>query len=140
MHVRVNLNGEFYGLFSLVENVDKSFLKRRGMNQQGELFKAVHWLYSNLRPPATDSTWQYPCKLAPGWRASGQGQCPSVYRAYVDKKQPPKDPLANLREFVRGLGAWRTAGTYTRPDHFSAQPEHFPWDTLGGFSDQNSSV
>jgi hypothetical protein len=30
------LTGEFYGLFSLVENVDKSFLKRRGMNQQGK--------------------------------------------------------------------------------------------------------
>lgn len=42
-YVRVMQNGAFLGLFALIELVDSSFLKRRGLNTSAHLFKASHW-------------------------------------------------------------------------------------------------
>ena len=51
-HVVLRRNGVFHGLYVLVEQVDDAFLKRRGLDPTGALYKAVHWKLSNLRPPA----------------------------------------------------------------------------------------
>ena len=49
-HVVLRRNGEFFGLYVMVENVDGEFLERKGESPSGPLFKAVHWRQSNLRP------------------------------------------------------------------------------------------
>ena len=65
-------NGNFYGLYVMVENIDDAFLERHGFDPAGPLFKAVHWKYSNLRPGAATSA---PCTYAPDWDWSW-GPCP----------------------------------------------------------------
>ncbi|MDG1477839.1 MAG: CotH kinase family protein [Vicingaceae bacterium] len=40
-HVKVYLNGNFYGLFLQVENMDKNFLKRNNLSTKGNLYKAT---------------------------------------------------------------------------------------------------
>jgi hypothetical protein len=40
-HVKVYLNGNFYGLFLQVENMDKDFLKRNNLSTKGNLYKAT---------------------------------------------------------------------------------------------------
>ncbi len=39
-HVRMYINGRFYGLYLMIEVVDEDFLKSRGLDPKGELFKA----------------------------------------------------------------------------------------------------
>lgn len=81
-HVVLRQNGNFYGLYVMVENVDDAFLERQGYDPSGPLFKAVHWKYSNLRPAAP--AWA-PCAYAPEWEHSW-GPCPEVYRYSTKKK------------------------------------------------------
>jgi hypothetical protein len=38
----LTLNGEYYGFFTLVEAIDKKYLKRQGLNNDGTLFKAMN--------------------------------------------------------------------------------------------------
>lgn len=40
-HTKVFINGEFYGLYLQVENMDKSFLKRNNLDVKGNLYKAT---------------------------------------------------------------------------------------------------
>ena len=40
-HVKVFLNGNFYGLYLQVENIDKAFLKRNNLSPKGNLYKAT---------------------------------------------------------------------------------------------------
>ena len=47
----MRLNGAYHGLYSFVEQVDGAFLKRQGLDPKGDMYKAVHWKYSNLRAP-----------------------------------------------------------------------------------------
>ena len=77
-YVHVRVNTEFYGLFYFVEQVDRTFLKRNGMDPKGPLYKAVHWKYSNLRAgnpsiPCPYATPDYPAR----WMSDG---CPEIYR------------------------------------------------------------
>lgn len=39
-HVKVFLNGEFFGLYVMVENVDEDYLSARGLDPKGNLYKA----------------------------------------------------------------------------------------------------
>jgi parallel beta-helix repeat protein len=41
-HVVLNLNDTFFGIYLLVENMDKSFLKRNQLDEKGNLYKATH--------------------------------------------------------------------------------------------------
>ncbi len=41
-HVRLYLNGEFWGLYVQVENMDEDFLTARGMDPTGNLYKATN--------------------------------------------------------------------------------------------------
>ena len=75
-HVVLRRNGEFFGLYVMVENVDGEFLERKGQSPAGPLFKAVHWRESNLRPRAPD--WA-PCRYDAKWESSW-GACPEIYR------------------------------------------------------------
>lgn len=53
MYLTVNQNGEYYGMFAFVEQMDKNFLEENGYSTNGPMFKAVHWMSSNLRYDAT---------------------------------------------------------------------------------------
>lgn len=81
-HVVLRRNGVFHGLYVLVEQVDDAFLKRRGLDPTGTLYKAVHWKLSNLRPPAPE--WA-PCRYDRDWELAW-GACPEVYRYSTPKK------------------------------------------------------
>ncbi|UPQ97511.1 spore coat protein CotH [Chloropicon primus] len=48
LHVEVVQNGRFYGLYSIVEQIDENFLKRIGYNPKGHLYKAFSGTASNL--------------------------------------------------------------------------------------------
>lgn len=54
LHVELVQNGKFYGLYSIVEQVDENFLERVGYNPKGHLYKAFSGTASNLndRVPA----------------------------------------------------------------------------------------
>ena len=52
--VRLEINGGYVGLFTQVEQVDKLFLHRHGLDVQGNLYKAN---YGNLT--RLDSAWEY---------------------------------------------------------------------------------
>jgi CotH kinase protein len=67
-HLKVHLNGTYQGIYLLVENVEKDFLKRSGMSSKGDLFKATkdhaclsrHELvrkYWERKCPKKDTTW-----------------------------------------------------------------------------------
>ena len=55
------MNGKFYGLYSFVEQIDDTFLKRNDMNTSGPLYKAWHQWKSNLRwdIETEDMQWAY---------------------------------------------------------------------------------
>jgi len=42
-NARVNLNGEYYGLFTSIEKIDKEFLERRFEDPEGNLYKRAKW-------------------------------------------------------------------------------------------------
>ena len=94
-HVHVQVNGKYYGLFSFVEQIDKSFLKRRKMwDKQNSLYKAVNWKYSNLRAPNPSLS---KCSWAtPDWprRWSEQDRyCPQIWRKSYPEKSKTVDDL-----------------------------------------------
>lgn len=59
-HVRVHQNGEYFGLFAFVEQVDDSFLEKHGRSLAGPLFKSLGEL-SNFRwdLKLEDLPWRY---------------------------------------------------------------------------------
>jgi len=40
-HAVVEVNGEFWGLYVVIERIDKIFLRKNGLNRSGDLYKAV---------------------------------------------------------------------------------------------------
>ena len=48
LHVELRQNGMFYGLYSIVEQIDARFLSRIGYNPHGHLYKAFSGTTSNL--------------------------------------------------------------------------------------------
>ena len=42
-NARINLNGEYYGLFTSIEKIDKEFLERRFEDPEGDLYKRAKW-------------------------------------------------------------------------------------------------
>jgi len=55
------MNGKFYGLYSFVEQIDDTFLKRNDLDTSGPLYKAWHQWKSNLRwdIETEDMQWAY---------------------------------------------------------------------------------
>jgi hypothetical protein len=93
-HVVLQVNGEYYGLFSFVEQMDKTFLKRRKMwDEENSLYKAVNWKYSNLRAPNASLS---KCPWAtPDWPrrwSERDGYCPKIWRkAYPENSKAVDD-------------------------------------------------
>ncbi|CAL6426347.1 unnamed protein product [Bathycoccus prasinos] len=94
-HVHVQVNGKYYGLFSFVEQIDETYLKRRKMwDEQNSLYKAVNWKYSNLRAPNASLS---KCPWAtPDWPrrwSERDGYCPQIWRKSYPAKSKTVDDL-----------------------------------------------
>ncbi|KAL0031002.1 hypothetical protein WJX79_008100 [Trebouxia sp. C0005] len=48
-HMVVRQNGQYYGLFTFVEDTDDQFLMRNGLSTDGPMVKALDGVYANLR-------------------------------------------------------------------------------------------
>jgi len=77
-YVSLRLNNAPYGLYSMVEQVDSTFLKRNQLDSKGSMYKAVNWKYSNLRKgnsniPCPYATPDYPER----WMVD---ECPEIWR------------------------------------------------------------
>ncbi len=72
MHLHVRRNASYYGLFSFIEQVDDTFLKRHGFDPKGALYKAINCCSGTLKPLSL-------------------GSYPSYYRKVTDKEQPYND-------------------------------------------------
>ena len=98
-HVHVRVNNEYYGLWSLIEQVDERFLKRNNLftGDGYSLYKAVNWKYSNLR--AGDPS--LPCPYAtPDYRREWMNDgCPEIYR----KASKPRDKWDDLWQLTNDV-------------------------------------
>ncbi|MCA9216745.1 MAG: CotH kinase family protein, partial [Planctomycetales bacterium] len=78
-HMRVQQNGEFYSLASFIEQVDRTFLRRNGFNDDGPMYKATPTVQSTLAPNPN----------------------PGIYRK-VTQKEEPFDDLRELTDGING--------------------------------------
>jgi hypothetical protein len=53
-HARLVINGEFYGVFTSIEKLDKSFLKRTFEDATGDLWKRANWVLKTNENSATN--------------------------------------------------------------------------------------
>jgi len=74
--VLLYLNDEFWGLYTMVEEVDKQFLERTGLGGDSQAFKAVHWKYSNLRPVDRSDACPFTAPDYDYWDG-----CPEIWRS-----------------------------------------------------------
>ncbi|MCZ6795966.1 MAG: CotH kinase family protein [Planctomycetota bacterium] len=84
--VRVELNGEFWGLFVDVEQVDERYLERFGLDPRGALYKSVGIVGSHRK--------------LDGVRYNGQEY---TYESQYEKKTRKDEPHDDLIEFIHGL-------------------------------------
>jgi len=116
-HVVVRVNGEFYGLFSLIEQVDRQFLKRNRLwsGKGHALYKAVNWKYSNLR--AGDAS--LPCPYAtPDYRREWMRDgCPDIYRK--KSKGANWDDLWELTQIIERVRRNPEGEAYLLYEHLS---------------------
>ena len=101
-YARVRQNGAFYGLYLMVEEVDRVFLSRKGLNPDGRLFKAAHWKYSNLRAPDMGNECPFTAPDYDYW-PRGEGKCPVIFE---ESAGPPGEaPGASHLRDVEALAA-----------------------------------
>jgi spore coat protein CotH len=84
--VRVELNGEFWGLFIDVEQVDERYLEKFGLDPEGALYKSVG-IVGSLR------------KLD-GVTYEGQSY---TYESQYEKETRKEEPYDDLKAFIHGL-------------------------------------
>jgi spore coat protein CotH len=63
----VFMNGEYYGLFLQVENMDEDFLAKYGMNPKGNLYKAAHDGASLTRFDNLQEHWEKKTNESDSW-------------------------------------------------------------------------
>jgi hypothetical protein len=90
---RVHLNGAFWGLFIEVEGVDETYLRKRDLDPEGALYKAVG-VVGSLR------------KLD-GILYGGQEYS---YESQYEKKIREGEPYGDLKAFIEGLYATPASG------------------------------
>lgn len=136
-HWHIRLNGDFYGLFSCIEQVDQDFLRQQGLDPNGALYKANGF-------PAT----------------LGRSVTPALYQKDTRKDEPYDDLVAfakgingpdrfhyimdhvNLPAMVNemaGQSLIRNADRLTKNYYMYRDPEtdlwqRIPWDMDGAFS------
>jgi len=107
-YVRLMQNGAFYGLYVLVEEIDQSFLKRKGLDADGALFKADHWKYSNLRAPEMHSECPFTAPDYDYW-PRGQGKCPLIFPE-LGEARGVTPHITALEEFATRINAGDLSG------------------------------
>ena len=114
-HVQVRVNNEFYGLFSLIEQVDSTFLRRNYLDPEGALYKAVNWKYSNLR--AGDPN--LPCPYAtPDYKREWMNDgCPEIYRKVSKANRDNWDDLWELTQVIERVRRNPGGEAYLLYDH-----------------------
>ncbi len=63
LHVELVQNGQFYGLYSIIEQIDGNFLRRIGYNPKGQLYKAFSGTASNLNERVPERLMDKVCVL-----------------------------------------------------------------------------
>lgn len=87
-YVRLHLNGEYYGLYLYLEHPDSRFLRRNGIDGDGQLFKA------EMGPHGIDA-----CDFTPGVSAYTW----SAYGDYWQKETNQDGDFAPLADFIDSL-------------------------------------
>ena len=99
---RVFVNGEYLGLYTMVQQVDRSFLREWGPSDEGDLFKA--------EPYRDDAFFEYRPTLE--WEGEGL----EAYRRRYELKGPPRSEAeeqaayGRVRDLTRVLDAPVSAG------------------------------
>jgi hypothetical protein len=99
---RVHVNGEFLGLYTMVQQIDKSFLRDWSPSDEGDLFKA--------EPYRDEAFFEYRPTLE--WEGEGLEE----YRRRYELKGAPRSPAAEqvayerVRDLTRVLDAPASAG------------------------------
>ena len=89
--VRLDLNGEYYGLYEYFEHPDSRFLERNGLDPEGDLFKAL------MGPHGAGD-----CEFTPGFFNYSS---PAQYGRYWERETNQDDDFRVLAEFVDELHA-----------------------------------
>lgn len=80
-YMRVHVNGDLWGLYLLVESIDRRFLERRFESEKGDLYEGTYWcdLIPENIPPDLEGIYCFSRKF-------GTGQCsdPSDFDALVE--------------------------------------------------------
>jgi hypothetical protein len=103
-HVRLRQNGAFYGLYLMVEQVDKVFLARKGLAPHGRLFKAAHWKYSNLRQPDMANECPFTAPDYDYW-PRGTGRCPIIFSEAGGNLSLPAPHLREVEALALAVNA-----------------------------------
>ncbi len=110
-HVRLRQNGAFYGLYLMVEQVDKIFLARKGLAPDGILAKAAHWKYSNLRKPDMASECPFTAPDFDYWPRGDPSKCPIIFsEAGADTAALPAPHLRELEALATAVNGGDLSG------------------------------
>ena len=111
-HLQMQVNGKYYGLFSFVEHIDETFLKRRNMwDEKNALYKAVSWKYSNLRAPNLSySSCQWATPDWPRRWVDRDGYCPEIWRKSYPDNSKTVDDLWDFTMDIKRAKGFATSG------------------------------
>ncbi len=136
-HWHVRQNGEFYGLFSFVEQIDEDFLRQQGLDPDGAMYKA-NGFPSTLARVVTPALYQKETRKDEPYDdleafAEGINEV-SRFHYLMDHVNIP----AMVNEMA-GQSVIRNADRLTKNYYMYRDPntdlwQRFPWDMDGAFS------
>ncbi|WP_204485480.1 CotH kinase family protein [Archangium primigenium] len=105
--VRMFVNGEYWGLYTHVESIDRRFLARWFEDKDGALYEGAYWC--DLLPENVPGPGEDPSGFCLERKLSGEGVCGSGGE---------EDGYAPLRELTRRLAALPPGGFYPQVGAF----------------------
>ncbi|KAF6266395.1 coth protein-domain-containing protein [Scenedesmus sp. NREL 46B-D3] len=150
-HTQVHLNGRFYGLFGIIEEVDTNLLEHWGLPTDGPIFKSLSGELSNLRwdlPPSEmpayygrpnrklhSGDWQLLANLTRGLAGGGPGSRTSflfdnLNIPAVVNEAAVQTLLANMDRCTKNFNVYYNADT--------AEWIRIPWDVEASLGQDNT--